>query len=57
MSYMCVLENTNGKYILAEFSGPVFKTGKYKIDYKASQMFIHFYEKFHKIVQQYRKGE
>ena len=35
MMYMCVLENTDDKYILLEFSNTVFKSGESKIDSKS----------------------
>ena len=57
MAYLCVLNNKDGKYILPEFSGTVFKSGQSKIDSKASHMFINVHECFYKSFQEYRKGE
>ena len=55
MDYVCVLDNTDKKYMFTEFENTVFKAGESSIDSKASQMFRIVYEIFCEIVQQYRK--
>ena len=57
MAYNCFMESTGGKYIFPDFSNTVLKSGEYKIDYKASQMFGKFYQQFYAIIQHYRSSE
>ena len=54
MLYLCVLDNTYGKYIFPDFYGNIFKSVQSNIDSKAYPMFGSVFERFYKFFQQYK---
>ena len=54
MSYTYDMDSTNGEFIFPEFERILFKSGDTRIDSKVSHMFRNLYERFYRIVQNYR---